>query len=263
MEIFFTKMHGLGNDFIVIDNLNGRIVLSKKQIVFLCDRHKGIGADGLILVESQKESDSFMNYCNADGSEAEMCGNGIRCVAKFLKDGYFKSKDIFKIATRVGIKEVVCEKDGTFSVNMGQPVFSHSDFPESSLEFEGINFNFVSIGNPHAVGFVQNIKHCDLSGVGSHFERHKNFPNGINVELVEQKNKKQFEVLVWERGCGATLACGTGASAVYAVCRKYKNADKNAVISLPGGKLFFSENKNGEIIMRGPAQSAYSGIINV
>jgi diaminopimelate epimerase len=266
MNIGFTKMHGLGNDFVVVDNFNGRIILSKKQISFLCDRHRGIGADGLILVESGKEdADCFMNYYNSNGSEAEMCGNGIRCVARFLKDYYLKFNNSFKIKTKDDIKEVIIEEDddNTFSVNMGKPFFYSGDFPEKGLEIEGFSLDFVSMGNPHAVAFVDDMSIYDLSQVGPIIENNSNFPNKINFEIVEKKNKKEFSVKVWERGCGITSACGTGACAVYALARKNRNADKNVIISLPGGKLYLSENIDGEIIMRGEAINVFSGIIDV
>ena len=256
-------MHGAGNDFIVIDNFNGRIKLSSEQVSFLCDRHKGIGSDGLILVESAADANCFMNYYNSDGTFAEMCGNGIRCIAKFLKDFYFKNENNFKILTRAGMKEVVCEDNGTFSVNMGKPIFSHSDFPEKELEIEGLKLSFVSMGNPHAVAYVENLRTYDLLTLGKKIENNSNFPNKINFELVEIRSKKELDVLVWERGCGATLACGTGACATYAIASKNKKIDKEIIINLPGGKLLLSENEDGEIIMRGEAVSVYSGMVYV
>ena len=271
MEIGFTKMHGLGNDFIVMDNFNGRIKLSKEQIIFLCDRHKGIGADGLILVESALSlgegkggADCFMDYYNADGSQAEMCGNGVRCVARFLKDFYLKDKENFKIGTRAGTKEIELKKDGTFSVNMGQPVFSHEDFPEKPLKIQGLLLNFVSMGNPHAVAFVDDLNLFDISKLGAIIESHSAFPNKINLEIVENtQDSPVYNVKVWERGCGETLACGTGACAVYALARKNGNMGKEIIINLPGGKLFLSENDEGEILMRGLVANVYSGMIYV
>jgi len=270
-------MHGLGNDFIVIDNFSGRIKFSKEQIIVLCDRHKGIGADGLILVESKVlpfgegkggaedlgGADAFMNYYNSDGTEAEICGNGIRCIARFLKEYYLKDKKNFKIDTRAGIKEIEYKDDGTFSVNMGKPVFEHIDFPKSVLKLENLDLDFVSMGNPHAVSFVEDLDLYDLKEIGPKIENNENFPNKINLEVVEKKNDKEFIVKVWERGCGETLACGTGACAVYALARKNKKADTEITINLPGGKLFLSENKDGEIIMRGEAKSTFSGIFEI
>ena len=263
MNIGFTKMHGIGNDFIVIDNFNGNISLSNKEIALLCDRYKGIGADGLILVETKEETDCFMNYYNGDGTEAEMCGNGVRCIAKFLKDYYLKDKNIFNIATRAGNKEVKLENDKTFSVNMGKPVFSHSDFPEGEINLENLNFNCVSVGNPHAIAFVGDLNKYDLLNIGPKVENNSIFPNKINVELVEKNNEKEFTVKVWERGCGATMACGTAATAVYARLKKINAINSEIVINLPGGKLFMSENENGEIIMRGEAKNVFSGVVDI
>ncbi len=262
MNIQFTKMHGLGNDFIMIENMNGRISLSKEQIIFLCDRHFGIGADGVILIESSDQADCFMNYYNSDGSIVEMCGSGVRCVAKFLKDDIKLSQNNFKIDTRSGIKEIECLPDETFSVNMGKPIFSSTDFPDKSLEIEGLHWNFVSMGNPHAVAFVNNIDDYELSVIGPRVENNSNFPNRINVEIAEQKNQMEFRGKIWERGSGATLSSGTGSSAVYAAARRYKNADQEASISFPGGKLSFNED-DGDIIMRGPAVSVFSSMISI
>ncbi len=263
MNIGFTKMHGLGNDFVVIENMNGRITLAKEQIIFLCDRFKGIGADGVILIEKSDKGDCFMNYYNADGSVAEMCGNGVRCVAKFLKDDILKDKVNFKIDTRAGMKDIEFMSDGTFSVNMGKPMFSSTDFPGETSNLEGLSFNFVSVGNPHAVALVESLETYDLSLIGPKIENDKIFPNKINVELVEKKYEKEYKVKVWERGCGATLACGTGACAVYAIIAKDRHIDGEIKISLPGGNLFLGQNTENDIIMRGPAESVYNGMIYV
>ncbi len=266
MNIGFTKMHGLGNDFVVIDNMNGRIKLSTEQIVFLCDRHKGIGGDAVILVESSSTADCFMNYINNDGTSAEMCGNGVRCVAKFFKEEILPKKNSqtsFKIDTRAGIKNIELLDDGTFSVNMGKPIFSSIDFPDKSLELEGFLYHFVSIGNPHAVAFVEDLDTYDLLTLGPKIENNYNFPNKINNHLAEKINNKEYKMRVFERACGITLASGTAASAVYATARKHQNAEKEITIQMPGGKLCMSENAEGDIIMRGPAESVYGGMIEV
>ncbi len=266
MNLKFTKMHGIGNDFVVIDNMNGEIVLSSEQIIFLCDRHKGIGADGVILVEKKDGSDCFMNYYNSDGTLSEMCGNGVRCTALFYKEQILEkenNQNIFKIDTRAGIKEIKLENDGTLSVNMGKAFFVHSDFPKESLEIEGLNIYCVSMGNPHAVAFVDDIEKYNLLEIGPKIENNKNFANKINFELVERVSDNEFNMKVWERGCGATLACGTGACAVYALALKYQNAQKEMSINLPGGKLYFSSNENDEIIMTGPAVSVFNSDINL
>lgn len=263
MQIGFTKMHGLGNDFVVIDNFNGRISLSKEQIISICDRHKGIGADGIILVETKEGSDCFMNYINADGTESQMCGNGIRCTAKFLKDYYLKDKKTFKIATRSGTKDILWEKGDIFSVNMGKASFESEDFEGENGNIEGLELDFVSVGNPFALAFVENANNHDLSSIGPLIENHKSFPNRINFEFVEEKGKNELLVRTWERGCGAVLACGTGACAAYAVFKKKKGTKGEVVTHLPGGDLFLSENKEGEIIMKGPAKSTFSGIVEL
>lgn len=258
----FYKYQGAGNDFVVINNFDGKTSLTKNQVVFLCDRHYGIGADGVILVERSSEADCYMNYYNSDGSQG-LCGNGTRCTAKFLQDSMLRDKKSFTIATISGIKRVVCENGGIFSVNMGKPYFTSPDFPEKSAELENLLFNFVSTGNPHAVAFVENVDDYDLSTIGPKVENDPLFPNKINVELVQEVSAGKFKVKVWERGSGITLACGTGACAVYAILQKLKKADTNLVIELPGGKLSFSQNDEGHIIMRGPAEFVFEGTVKL
>ena len=274
----FYKYHGAGNDFILIDNMNGQTALSQEQVVLLCDRHKGVGADGVIFLEKSSKADCFMNYCNSDGSFVEMCGNGIRCLAKFfleqIKSQENKVKEL-SIDTRAGIKKIVCNDDGSFSVNMGAPVFSHTDFPDGSLTLENFSFNFVSMGNPHAVSLVKNIFEIDLPKVGPKIENDSHFPNKINVELVEKVRDDYFKVKVWERGSGATLSCGTGACAAYACVRQPARnasrseaggdlaeiAEREITLEFPGGKLYLSQNEKGEIILRGPAEFVFKGEI--
>ena len=256
-------MHGTGNDFIVIDNFNGKINLSTEQIVFLCDRHKGIGADGVILVESHPTSDCFMNYINANGSKAKMCGNGVRSVAKFLKDFYLKDKKEFKIATLDGIKNIKWEKENIFSVNMGKALFESEDYNNAEKEIEGLPLEYATVGNPFAIAFVEKIEDYDLVTLGPKIENHKSFPNKINFELAEIINESELKVKTWERGCGAVLACGTGTCAVYALFKKKNSIKEDVVIHLPGGDLSLSQNKEGEIIMTGPAVSVFSSMIEL
>ena len=165
------------------------------------------------------------------------------------------------IDTRAGIKEVICNKDGSFSVNMGSPIFSHVDFPNNPLILENIEFKFVSMGNPHAVGFVKNISDVNISQIGPKIELNSHFPNKINVELVEKIRGNYFKVKVWERGVGITLACGTGACAVYAIIKKENKNISEIILEFPGGNLYLSENKEGKIILRGPAVCVFKGEI--
>jgi diaminopimelate epimerase len=258
----FYKYQGSGNDFIMIDNRDGNFYIKDtKKIKLLCDRHFGIGADGLILLELSDKADCFMNYYNSDGTLSEMCGNGVRCLAKFFLTQ--KNSDVkeLSIDTRAGIKKILYNGDGSFSVNMGIPIFSHSDFPSSGMILENILFNFVSMGNPHAVGFVKNISEINLSQIGPRIENDSYFPNKINAELVEKITDNHFKVRVWERGSGETLACGTGACAVYAILKKETKDLKEITIEFPGGNLYLSENNEGEIILRGPATFVFEGEI--
>ena len=263
MYIGFTKMHGSGNDFIVIDNLSGRISLSIRQISDLCDRRKGIGADGIILVESKEGTDCFMRYYNSDGSPAKMCGNGIRCTALFLKRDYLKEKEFFKIDTLDGIKEISWKGDNYFSVNMGKATFKGEEFGGKERRLEGVDLKFSYVGNPFAIGLVQDLGEYDISVLGPLIENHKSFPNKMNFEMVQKKSDTHFKVLVWERGCGKVLACGTGACAAFALMRREKEASEKAVIELPGGNLQISENKKGEIVMEGPAEVSFSGMVEL
>lgn len=256
----FYKYHGAGNDFIMMDNRDKHFdVKNTEKIKLLCDRHFGIGADGLILMEISEKADCFMNYYNNDGSLAEMCGNGIRCLAKFFLEQTNSDLKELLIDTRAGVKKIICNADGSFSVKMGVPTFSHADFPNDPLTLENILFEFVSMGNPHAVGFVKNIAEIDLSNIGPRIENDSHFPNKINAEFIEKISGDQYKVRVWERGCGETLACGTGACAVYAILKKENKDMEEITLEFAGGNLYLSENQEGEIILRGPSVCVFEG----
>ena len=264
--INFYKYHGAGNDFIMIDNLKGDINFTPEYIKFLCDRHLGIGADGVILLQSSNKADCFMNYYNSDGTEAQMCGNGARCTAKFFVSQTNYNLKELNIDTRAGIKNIKINEDDTYSVNMGTPVFIHSDFPSECINLEGFNFNCVSMGNPHAVTQVDSLDKIDIRYIGPKIENDSHFPNKINVEFIEKINDWNYKIKVWERGCGATLACGTGACAVYAVLKnKYPIGLTYGVneitLEFPGGNLHLSENPEEQIILRGPAEFVFKGEI--
>jgi len=259
--INFYKYHAAGNDFIMINNLDGHINLDPEYIKTLCDRHFGIGADGLILLESSDSASCFMNYYNSDGTIAEMCGNGVRCMAKFFLEQTGSNLKELSIDTRAGIKKILCNSDDTYSVNMGSPVFEHKDFPSGQLNIEGLSFECVSMGNPHAVMIKDSLENFDILSIGPEVENDYHFPNKINVEFVEKIKDDYFKVKVWERGCGATLACGTGACAVFSVLNKQYNFKKEIILEFPGGKLYLSKNKEGKIILRGPAEFVFKGEI--
>lgn len=259
--IEFYKCHGAGNDFIMIDNLKGDLSFTSERIKSICDRHFGVGADGIILLETSDKADCFMNYYNSDGTEAEMCGNGVRCTAKFFLTQTGKTKNTLNIDTRAGIKNIHVNNDDTYSVNIGKPVFEHADFPSGEISVYGLKFNCVSMGNPHAVTIVENIKNIDIKIVGPKIENDVYFPNKINVEFVEKIDDTKYKVKVWERGCGETLACGTGACATFAVLNKEYNFENEITLEFPGGKLYLSKNQNNDIILRGPAEFVYKGEI--
>jgi diaminopimelate epimerase len=276
--INFYKYEGCGNDFIMINNLNGDINLGPDYIKSLCDRHFGIGADGLILLEKSNKALCFMNYYNSDGTQAEMCGNGIRCTAQFYLNQIVGSptsnNSEISIDTRAGIKIIIVNDDDTYSVNMGFPVFNHSDFPLGEIKIEDLDLECVSMGNPHAVVFVDNIKNFNIKNIGPKIENDFHFPNKINIEFVEKIDPARphegaggdtnYKVKVWERGCGETLACGTGACAVYSVLNKLapkQGLGAEVVLEFPGGKLYVSKDHEGNIILRGPATFVFKGEI--
>ena len=272
--INFYKYHGAGNDFIMINNLKGDIRLSPEYISSICDRHFGIGADGLILLESsdkadlsrsslKTEADCFMNYYNSDGTIAQMCGNGSRCTAKFFLEQTNSNLSEIKLDTRAGIKNIKINNDDTYSVDMGTPFFEHPDFPSNPINLEGFYFRCVSMGNPHAVTEVEDLSKINIKEIGPRVETDSHFPNKINVEFVQKINDEYYKVLVWERGCGVTLACGTGACAVYSVLHDARQglAQKEITLEFPGGKLFLSKNEQDHVILRGEAHFVFKGEI--
>ena len=254
--IFFTKMQGTGNDFIIIDNREKEIVYTYSRLSeFLCNRKFGVGADGVIFIEKSSIADSKMRIFNLDGSEAEMCGNGIRCLAKYLYEREIVKKQNMSIETLAGIKKVklTVENKTVIGVNvdMGKPVFEYSKIPVifpnivrkelESLEIEFKNKKIyvfpISIGNPHAVCFVKNVNALNIEIFGKKIENYKYFPNKTNVEFVEIVNSKTIKMRVWERGVGETLSCGTGAcaAAVVAYLKKFTNGE--ITVELLGGKV--------------------------
>ena len=269
--INFYKYHGVGNDFILINNIDGKIKLDKDYIKNMCDRHYGIGADGLILLENSDKADCFMNYYNSNGTVAEMCGNGVRCTALFYKKQTKLNKILpysIDIETRAGVKKIIANKDKTYSVNMGKPMFESADLSkeinQTPFKIEGLLFNYVSIGNPHVVTIVSKLDQINIKDVGSKVENDPSFPNKINVEFVEKINDNYFKVKVWERGCGETLSCGTGACAVYSIIKKTsarKILAEEITLEFPGGILYLSENEKGHMILRGPAEFVFKGEI--
>jgi diaminopimelate epimerase len=257
----FTKMHGLGNDFILIDARKDKLDgLDLKQLgQELCDRHFGIGADGILIVWPSTKAHYRMQVINSDGSEAEMCGNGIRCFAKYVYETDKLSEEVISVETTAGImlpavilnaeKQVV-----GVEVDMGEP----KDL--GSVTLQGINFHKISMGNPHAITFVDDLASVNLEDMGTKIENDPHFPNRTNVEFVKVLNSKELEVLVWERGAGETLACGTGACACVVAAVLAGKIERRALVRLPGGSLEIEWAKDNHVLMRGPAERVFSGI---
>ena len=245
--IKFTKMHGLGNDYVYMDAIHQKIENITTLAKFVSDRHFGIGSDGLILICESKVADFKMRMFNSDGSEAEMCGNGIRCVGKFVYDKGLTTKQIVTIETLAGIKTLnLNTKDGkvqTARVDMGEPILEASkipviseEMPVQNLKLKAIDkeftFTCVSMGNPHAITVVENVKEFDVEKYGKVLEIDKAFPNKTNVEFIEIVDKQNIKMRVWERGAGETLACGTGACATAVACHLNGLTDRNVYIEL-------------------------------
>lgn len=274
--IKFTKMHGLGNDYVYIDCTKSEVVDNVTHLAqFVSNRHFGIGSDGLILICTSKKCDFKMRMFNQDGSEAQMCGNGIRCVGKFVYDKGLTSKTEITIETLAGFKklklQVEDEKVVKVEVDMGEPILEASKIPviadvspvtNLKLQAEEKEFIFtcVSIGNPHAITIVENVKDFDVKKYGSILEFDSHFPEKANIEFVKIINENTIEMRVWERGSGETFACGTGACAVVVACHLNGLTKNEVTVKLLGGDLKIKWNKqNNHIYMIGSAVTVFEG----
>ena len=279
MKINFVKMHGLGNDFILIDCLSKPLgdssflsYLAKK----LCNRNFGIGADGLILISPSSNADLKMRIFNSDGSEAQMCGNGIRCFAKYAYKNKLVSKIMFTVETLAGtITPELTFKGKEISgikVNMGTPKLRRKDIPmigediptvvDETLKInpeQAFKITCVSMGNPHCIIFVDDMQSIPTVEIGPKIENHPIFPEKTNVEFIQILNRKEINFRVWERGVGETLACGTGACAALVASVLNKKSERQAIIHLTGGDLDIEWMENGSVFMTGPAESVFKG----
>lgn len=270
----FTKMQGLGNDYIYIDATKIRIKNPNMLAKYMSDRHFGVGADGLILILPSSKADFSMRMFNADGSEAEMCGNGIRCVAKFVYDKCLTDKKIITVDTKAGIKTLTLNVVGkyvdTVKVDMGIPKYESECIPVISntkiaknLKIEILDKIFdvtcVSMGNPHTVIFVDDVDSFDVKKYGELIEKNEMFPQRTNVEFVEIKDNLNIKMRVWERGTGETLACGTGACASVVACVLNGLTSRNVRVQLLGGNLDILYNDNNHVYMTGPAKTVFEG----
>ncbi|WP_028052915.1 diaminopimelate epimerase [Carboxydothermus ferrireducens] len=268
----FLKMHGLGNDFVVIDEIKNQNLVNKNLSDLakkICDRRFGIGADGLVLLLPSEKADFKMRIINSDGSEAEMCGNAIRCVARYYVEKYNPAKKQLEVETLAGIIKPEVLENNMVRVDMGRPILKPQEIPVAveeepvniPLEVLGQKFYFtaVSMGNPHAVIFVDSLAKIELEKYGPLIETHPLFPRKTNVEFVEILSPAKVKVFVWERGAGATLACGTGASAVVVAGRILGHLQEDVEVVLPGGSLFINWVFGESVYMTGPAEIVFKG----
>lgn len=260
----FIKMHGLGNDFIVIDQLRMQTVADPAHLArTLCPRGFAVGADGLVLALPSEKADARMRIFNPDGSEPEMCGNAVRCLAKFLYETGYAPAEKMRIETLAGIMEISIRlENGAFSaasVDMGVPAVTARH--AISVGDTNLRFTAISTGNPHAVTWDIWPDDEAFRKYGPFVERHALFPAGTNVEFCRAESRTHAHVRVWERGAGPTLACGTGATASFFSGVQSGILDTHAKITLPGGDLEFALMQNGHVIMTGPAAEAYRGRI--
>jgi len=275
----FTKMHGCGNDYIYVNGFEESVEQEEKPglVKRLSDRHFGIGGDGVIFINPSEEADFEMEMYNADGSRAEMCGNGIRCVGKYVYDKGLTDKTQISVVSFGKVKYLEMEiKDGmvsTVRVNMGMPELSADKIPviseneqviDEEIEVDGKKYKMtcVSMGNPHAVIFVEDVSGLALEKIGPMFERHERFPNRINTEFVQIKDRGHVKMRVWERGTGETLACGTGCCATAAACIVNGFTENRITVELSGGELMIEWDREKNLIfMTGPAETVFEGQI--
>lgn len=274
----FTKMHGAGNDYIYINCFEETVKNPEKLAIKVSDRHFGIGSDGLILISPSDKADFKMNIYNADGSEGMMCGNGIRCVSKYVYDNGMTDKDEITVETRSGIKLIKMNVENgkvvSARVNMGEPILEAEKIP---TKFDGENVirqkltigekeyevTCVSMGNPHCIVYVDDVKNIDLEKIGPKFENNEMFPERINTEFVHVVSDTELDMRVWERGSGETLACGTGSCAVTvaSVLCGYCKRNTEIKINLLGGTLTDIWTDGGDVYMTGPAATVCTGEI--
>ena len=289
-HLSFVKLHGAGNDFICFNDPDDELDFTPQDVARMCNRHTGIGADGVIIVKPPHDqaNSGFMDYRNADGSIAQMCGNGIRCFAKYLVDYEIVEKNtpLLNVETRAGLKTISYQTDGEgklvlATVDMGSPIFNPQQVPttlafnamtqsgeafvkEATLDspYGPYDFTCISMGNPHAVTFVDDCNEIDVDAVGSYFERCEVFPEKANIEFASL-GEEGIRMRVYERGCGETLACGTGACATAVAANLTGRAGRVNDIILLGGTLHIEYTHAGTVLMTGPASESFKGVVSL
>ena len=275
----FTKMHGIGNDYVYVNCLKENVENPSEVAIKISDRHFGIGSDGLILIKPSDVADGKMEMYNADGSQGAMCGNGIRCVAKYMYDYGITDKTSISVETKSGIKYLdLTLKNGkvdTVKVNMGAPILKAAEIPVISEKEQVISepvtidgkewkITCVSMGNPHAITYIDDVKHLEIEKIGPKFENHEIFPDRVNTEFVHVIDRNTVEMRVWERGSGETYACGTGACAVAVSSILNGLTEEEVTVKLLGGdlKIFWNREEN-RVYMTGSATKVFDGEIDL
>lgn len=275
----FTKMQGIGNDYVYVNCFQETVENPSETAIKVSDRHFGIGSDGLILIKPSDEADCEMEMYNADGSRGTMCGNGIRCVAKYVYDYGVVKKTTLRIATGAGIKTLELDVENgkvrKVTVDMGEPILESARIPvisekdllvDEPIEVDGRIYRMtaVSMGNPHAVVYIEDIKNWDIEEIGPKFEHHPHFPQRVNTEFCRVIDRHTVEMRVWERGSGETLACGTGACAVAVASILNGYTENNVTVRLLGGDLDIVWDRTANhVFMTGPAVVVFDGEINL
>ena len=276
----FTKMQGIGNDYVYVNCFEETVADPERVSEIISDRHFGIGADGLVLIMPSDKADFRMRMFNADGSEGNMCGNATRCIGKFVYDNHLTDKTSITLETRSGIKKLTLYPENgkvkTVLVDMGKAVLKPADIPMNvsgdtfinkpiTVDGKEVFITAVSMGNPHAVTYVDDVDSLELEKIGPSFENHPLFPERVNTEFIKILDESTMQMRVWERGSGETWACGTGACAATAasVLNVYFPHDKEITVKLRGGDLFITYKSAGTVLMRGPAETVFTGEIDV
>lgn len=276
----FTKMQGIGNDYVYVNCFEETVADPERVSEIISDRHFGIGADGLVLIMPSDKADFRMRMFNADGSEGNMCGNATRCIGKFVYDNRLTDKTSITLETRSGIKKLTLYPENgkvkTVLVDMGKAVLKPADIPMNvsgdtfinkpiTVDGKEVFITAVSMGNPHAVTYVDDVDSLELEKIGPSFENHPLFPERVNTEFIKILDESTMQMRVWERGSGETWACGTGACAATAasVLNGYFPHDKEITVKLRGGDLFITYKSDGTVLMRGPAETVFTGEIDV
>lgn len=276
MLLKFTKMHGAGNDFVVLDGIHQKIELSPEQFRLLADRHFGVGCDQILVVEKSENKEADFRYLifNSDGGEVEQCGNGARCFMRFVHDKKLTAKREIVVETHSGLISPRIEQDGRVTVNMGAPIFEPSQIPfdggngaaSEPLEVEGktLRISALSMGNPHAVQIVEDIEQAPVKELGPLIERHPRFPKRVNAGFMQIMNRQHIRLRVYERGAGETLSCGTGACAAVVAGIRRELLDSPVNVATRGGALTIAWDGDGsDVQMTGPAITVFEGEINI